>query len=187
MKNVLKSLRFFISTLVIVAIALTVSVNTWAEEESQEEGVPVDKMAQLEAQIKTLMDFKQNVENYNPNIDPLDDLTNPDFGPQQAGGEGTQLPPGACYADHKDWPSSGTYNESDWDLQKLAFDSANGVQLQDLNGDGLVDSFMKSKSGTLLATCVFLNNGRGWDLTHKCYGTKNDNQVWTFYGDCAQQ
>lgn len=182
MKNTLKSFRFLFTALVIAGLAMTLSFTTKAEDQ------PLDKMAQLESQVQSLLQFKQQVENYNPNVVPtIDDLKNVDQAPQQAGGDGTKFPPSnICTSDYLEWPSSDTYKKSDeWPVENVYL-PVNTISDQyiDLNGDGLVDRLVGYRPSGGLINCVYLNNGRGWDLVHKCYGKANNN-IWTFYGDCA--
>lgn len=97
---------------------------------------------------------------------------------------GIDEPPLACAQVYwANLPSSSTYKDSDWFPNFLGNEAE--TQLIDLNGDGLVDAIYRNQGSSISKiSCVWLNNGSGWDLVHQC-AMKKDNGVWTFYGDCA--
>lgn len=103
-----------------------------------------------------------------------------------------------CIDNYQTWNSSNTYKQtSNWALGFVnTFNMpSSGVMNslgQDLNGDGLVDYLFHQKispigSNTTASnaeyTCVYLNNGHGWDATYRCVSNGSTNP--TFYGDCA--
>lgn len=180
-KYIFRLPTFLASTFLLLGGGLFISMNTLAEEE------PVDKMSQLEAQVNELLAFKQQVQNYNPNISPFDDFKNINSEPQQLGGDGTKFPPSTyCAVDYMEWPSSDTYKKSAWAMESMYTTGQPLVRHEDVNGDGLIDYVMSANSDVQRNSCLELNNGSGWDLTYKCHAIKNNN-IWTFYGDCAQQ
>ena len=107
-----------------------------------------------------------------------------------------------CLDDYENWNYSTTYNaNADWDLTFLPAESS-GVadtlgrreHFFDLNGDGMVD-YLYAKSYVSQdkrrnESCVYLNNGQGWDPVHRCVSVvyiPNNTSVSTeeYWGDCA--
>ena len=93
-------------------------------------------------------------------------------------------------------PSSNTYiSDGDFSLAHLS----GGVNYHDINGDGLVDFTYNSQSlsggspelESLTRSCVYLNNGHGWDRAYICYARTvvdlNTGAVLEgdYRGDCA--
>ena len=84
-------------------------------------------------------------------------------------------------------PSTGVSNNSSYNPKKEYF--------TDINGDGLPDYIFARRDDYLNnnirngGTCVYLNNGSGFDLVYKCYvrgDFKNSTQNYKiYYGDCA--
>jgi len=98
-------------------------------------------------------------------------------------------PPSLCHYGYQSWPSSNKYKKTAWSTEELLIQT-NTPTLIDLNGDGLLDYlFANNNEQTLRMSCVYLNNGTGWDLVHKCYAQGNPSDPrfppWKFWGDCA--
>lgn len=96
--------------------------------------------------------------------------------------------------DYSGMPTSNTYDGNDNYMTQFM---ADGQQFQDLNGDSLPDyAFVDHNytlSGTVLAgyftSCVYLNNGSGWDRAYICYALTRSDQGTIieseYRGDCA--
>lgn len=98
--------------------------------------------------------------------------------------------------EYTDLPVSTEYNP---DFSYNQFFMGNGSSLQDINGDNLPDyrysqhflSGAGSELESLHKSCVYLNNGNGWDRAHICYANKrvdtsNGQVIRSEYrGDCA--
>lgn len=104
-----------------------------------------------------------------------------------------------CLDNFFTWKTSGTYkNNAKWNVDFMPFINSGAnmpgtmsrESFADLNGDGLPDyiylerSPYLSGSGTIIGgSCVYLNNGSGFNLTYRCYVDGNSpNQ---YHGDCA--
>lgn len=177
-----KRLNFILAGLMVFVLAMTLAYPSWAEDLIQ---------PSLESKLVELIDSQNKLTaTLQKAWEPKDQFKIPDSDPQQLGGDGTKFPPALfCTSDYQEWPSSGVYKESDWPLEKLYgwYMDVNGAQYIDVNGDGLTDQLYLNKSSTQIHSCLYLNNGRGWDLAHKCYANFDGNpQAWKFYGDCAK-
>jgi len=97
-----------------------------------------------------------------------------------------------CLDNYATWPSSSEYrSDAKWSLSLMPRGS--GPIYQDVNGDGLTDYIYSSKNTSVdyyghgvISTwsCVLLNNGNGWDVTHRCVAVGAPEGA-IFYGDCA--
>lgn len=108
-----------------------------------------------------------------------------------------------CIDNYQSWNSSTVYKTtSDWNtsfmtstvIATLASAGSNALtpinQIQDLNGDGLPDyiyhqkatDFVGSSATAIEASCVYLNNGHGWDMTYRCVAEPSTGK---YYGNCA--
>jgi hypothetical protein len=95
---------------------------------------------------------------------------------------GSTAPRGECSTDKNQWPSSLHYKQADWDVN---FISGSGIQVwNDVNGDGLLDYIISTRLSSIIKSCVYLNTGSGWERRYKCVAELTNN-VWNFYGDCA--
>ncbi len=185
----LNTFNFILSGFFVLLIALTFSTFSQAEEvDDQKINVLESQMSQLiESQNELTLALSGVVNNDSPNLEGLDDFK-ADLEPQQMTvGDGTEFPPYTnCGNGHQEWPSSGIYKKSEWQMEEFSNSVGNRTMgFQDLNGDGLVDHYNYYHGSNWRNSCVYMNDGEGWDLVHKCYAKENNN-VWTFWGDCAQ-
>ncbi len=108
-----------------------------------------------------------------------------------------------CLDNYESWPSSTTRKQNvNWDVGFIdttglntAYATINNLG-QDLNGDGLADYMYHKKSVasaspaicktyyTQEESCVYLNNGHGWEKAFRCIAVCGTTGV-KFYGDCA--
>ncbi len=185
----LTSNSFLVTAVVIFSIAVTVFSTTLAQggdgdnlELQMEELVLIQKEL-AESQLKLTEALGGNT----PSPEGPDDFK-ADLEPQQIGGDGTKFPPSnICTDDYQEWPSSDTFKKSNWSTEYFYnwySSDFSGSYFNDINGDGLVDNFYMNRTDDRLWSCVYLNNGSGWDLAQKCYAKEN-NDAWTFWGDCA--
>ncbi|MBN2086859.1 hypothetical protein JW758_00785 [Candidatus Peregrinibacteria bacterium] len=191
MKNLFKS-RFFVAGILIIVIVLVFSRTSFAQEAVS---------SSLENQISKL-------------VDTLDQI----FIEEQEGAESismaiaSDVPSGSikpsCMDNYESWTHSNTFEEdAPWNLDFIArgeiigsMDNNVTEQFLDLNGDGLMDyiydlrwyyKYSTQTEYTKDRTCVYLNNGNGFDVAYKCYadiyyvenGQPSNNK--DFYGDCA--
>lgn len=107
-----------------------------------------------------------------------------------------------CTDNYDTWNNSTTYNENyPWSLDFISSGNfpANPKRIEqfiDLNGDGLLDymmfegmkynSFENPQHYNALTSCVYLNNGSGWEKASQCH-IRYDNAIQQilYYGDCA--
>lgn len=101
-----------------------------------------------------------------------------------------------CLDNYGTWKKSNVYtNKAKWNVDFIphtGVTSNTSTQpskdsFVELNGDGLPDYIYTERTNTPYnstkygGSCVYLNNGSGFDLAYKCYaGTSSD-----YYGDCA--
>lgn len=114
-----------------------------------------------------------------------------------------------CTIDYLKWESSNTRNpETPWSMHGFQANPNSqyiNTFFSDINGDGLMDYVHnKTQSGTASKnisggyeityftkeeSCVYLNNGNGWDLVYKCKSNNesdgNGGTLPVYYGDCA--
>lgn len=116
------------------------------------------------------------------------------------------VPNPTCIDNYQSWSHSNTYLvDADWNLDfipRIQYSStANDAtytneQFVDLNGDGLSDYIYKyrkywpnayANDFTEDATCVYLNNGAGFDKAYRCYAyvVSEGTPSQDYYGDCA--
>ena len=103
-----------------------------------------------------------------------------------------------CLDNFTTWKTSGTYkNNAKWNVDFMPFNNpgANmpGIvsreSFVDLNGDGLADYLFTERSpylgnGAIMGgSCVYLNNGSGFNLAYKCY--VDGSSTNKYHGDCA--
>lgn len=116
------------------------------------------------------------------------------------------VPNPTCIDNYESWSHSNDYlANADWNLDFIPriqyFSTANDTtytneQFVDLNGDGLSDYIYKyrrywpnayANDFTEDATCVYLNNGAGFDKAYRCYAyvVTEGSPSQDYYGDCA--
>lgn len=169
----------------LVSLALVLSAGFFVTRFSLAEEVE-NQVLMMEGQMSQLIEAQlqltQAIEGMFPENGGGDYMPQP----QAAGGDGTLFPPpGNCISAKQEWSSSNTYSDSDWSTQSKYTGSSRINQYLDINGDGLPDHLDYKNDSSLILSCIHLNTGSGWELAHKCWGQKVNN-VWTFYGDCAE-
>lgn len=119
---------------------------------------------------------------------------------------GSGVPNPTCLDNYTTWSHSTTYlPDAPWNLDFIprentgasSTDSYINEQFVDLNGDGLADYIYKYAAYTGSSshfgddqTCVYLNNGAGYDLAYRCvssvvYNANGTIASQNYYGDCA--
>lgn len=190
MQNQAKTILYLATSFLLIMLASSFYQPTSAQEYTDEQ---LREMELMESEY-----YDPDYESpYPPGEDPLaSNSVRENFLPQ------------GCTDGFKSWKQSSSLNSNaPWNLlfMKRRFYGNGFVEPDfenehfiDLNGDGLVDYLFSRKqnskaNGTNYSdnqSCVYINNGDGFDLVYKCvYLTTstntNPNYTGTFYGDCA--
>jgi hypothetical protein len=151
-----KALVGIVSVLLIVGLLSELA-------KAQSTASQISKVAETQATIDALMsEIKDNSDANNGQI--LLSTSDPVFG---------------CATDYSTWNTSATPSmEHPWSNLTLAAMGTTQM-FMDFNGDGLPDYFYYV-AGSAPTTCLYLNNGTGFDQTYRCRKYNN-----IYYGDCA--
>ena len=107
----------------------------------------------------------------------------------------TSMPP-FCLTGYANWDHSNSYKaDNEWQTDFIALKPSTISDpvrefFIDVNGDGLLDYIYHYNyygyGRWVIHSCVYLNNGSGWDSTYKCLANGEDSTgIFDFYGDCA--
>jgi len=174
--------RFLLAGIVILAIAFVISKTSFAQEVSSTLG--------LEMQISRLTETLNNVF-LSQNQSQTKGVTLTEAsGPKALTVSATASEPSLdCLTGHSTWPSSATLKtDSPWNMNFVRLNVGSNFSIRehftDINGDGLLDYLFLDTGATWLQTCVYLNNGTGFEKAFRCIATQTSG-IWTYKGDCA--
>lgn len=197
MKRLFSS-KLFISIALLFCIVLTLSQTAFGQEVATSVSKKVSDLTELiKVQDRIASALEKLVEEDTSSVDPGATT-------KAAIISNETVPNPSCFDNHTTWDSSSTYKTSDWNLDFIPrekYDSDQpeswytDEQFVDLNGDGLSDYIYKysyyinayGNKYTNDQTCVYLNNGSGFDVAYRCvadvYYAPTESE--SYYGDCA--
>ena len=188
--------KLFISTALVLCVVLALSQTAFGQEVATTVSKKVSDLTELiKVQDRIASALEKLVEEDSGSVDP-------DVG-TKAYAINNSVPNPTCLDNYASWNHSGTFDpDAEWNLDFMPKESySNGdtddefidEQFVDLNGDGLADyfyRFSKYYSGyggqSWDYTCVYLNNGSGFDAVYRCYSVVDYSPLTQdYYGDCA--